>query len=55
MPNWVTTEIKTSLEVIKGVINDKGTIDFSIALPFPGEFEWDGVYDDAETRRRGGA
>lgn len=49
MPNWVTTEIKTSPEVIKGMINDKGDIDFSTALPFLGEFEWDGVYGDAET------
>lgn len=49
MPNWVTTEIKTSPEVIKGMVNDKGNIDFSIALPFPGEFEWDVVYGDAET------
>jgi len=49
MPNWVTTEIKTSPEVIRSMVNDKGNIDFSIALPFPGEFEWGGVYGDAET------
>lgn len=49
MPNWVTTEIKTSPEVIRSMVNGNGNIDFSIALPFPGAFEWDGVYGDAET------
>ncbi|ROT45037.1 hypothetical protein [Pusillimonas sp. NJUB218] len=49
MPNWVTTEIKTSPEVIRSMVNGNGNIDFSTVLPFPGEFEWGGVYGDAET------
>jgi len=49
MPNWVTTKIRTTPEVISAMTNkDDGRIDFAIAMPFPGEFPWDGISIKAE-------
>lgn len=49
MPNWVTTKIRTEPEAIKAITNkDDGRIDFSLAMPFPGEFPWDGISLRAE-------
>lgn len=49
MPNWVTNKIRTSPEVIQAMTNkDDGRIDFSLTMPFPGDFPWDSVSLKAE-------
>lgn len=49
MPNWVTTTIKSTPQVISALINDQGHVDFSRIIKFEGSFEWDGVLGSAET------
>jgi len=49
MPNWVTTKVKSTPQVIKALINDQGHIDFSRIIKFEGSFEWNGVLGSAET------
>lgn len=49
MPNWVTTKIKSSPQVIQALVNEQGHVDFSRIIKFEGSFEWDGVRVSAET------
>jgi hypothetical protein len=49
MPNWVTTRISTSKEVIASMVTPKGNIDFSNIIPFTGVFsDWNSICSDAE-------
>lgn len=49
MPNWITTRISASKEVIASMVTPKGIVDFNTILPFTGVFsDWSGVYGDAE-------
>lgn len=49
MPNWVTNKVKAPQEVIQGMLNEEGRIDFGKIIRFEGEFPWNGVIGDAET------
>lgn len=49
MPNWVTTKIRATPEVIRAITSkDDGNIDFGLVTPFPGEFPWDFISSSAE-------
>ena len=49
MPNWVTTRINAPKHVIQAMLNNKGEVDFSVILPFPGPRNgWDGISCAAE-------
>ncbi len=49
MPNWVTTKINATTEVIQALLNEECQVDFQQIAPYPGTFTWNGVYGDAET------
>ncbi|QPI62393.1 hypothetical protein [Vreelandella venusta] len=49
MPNWVTNVVKAPKHVIEAMTNEKGNVDFSLAIPFPGpNNDWSGIASDAE-------
>lgn len=49
MPNWVTSRVRAAEQAINALLNSEGQVDFNAITSFPGKFDWDGIYGDAET------
>ena len=53
MPNWITNKIAAHADVIAGMLNSEGRIDFNVMAPFPGPTPIGDVWGDAESAAGG--